>query len=80
MGSLPAPRPGAKPARGGPVPCYVAVLRLDDGTTARSVPFADRETAEKIAQFSLLDADVVEARVEEVRAERPAAAPPLPPW
>jgi hypothetical protein len=60
--------------------CYVAVLRIDDGTAVRSVPFADRETAEKVARYSLLDADVLEARVEEVRAERPAGPPPLPPW
>jgi hypothetical protein len=32
----------------------------------RSIPFAEYETAEKVARFSRLDADVVEAHVEEV--------------
>jgi hypothetical protein len=31
-----------------------------------SIPFAEYETAEKVARFSWLDADVVEVHVEEV--------------
>jgi hypothetical protein len=32
----------------------------------RSIPFAEYETAEKVARFSRLDADVVEAHIEVV--------------
>jgi hypothetical protein len=52
---------GARPARQ-----YVAVGRTDAGQTFQSVPFPDYETAEQVANFSRLDADVVEAHVEEV--------------
>jgi hypothetical protein len=45
---------------------YVVLVRTEAGQLFRSIPFSDYETAEKIAQFSWLDADVVEARVEEV--------------
>jgi hypothetical protein len=45
---------------------YVVLVRTESGQLFRSIPFADYETAEKVARFSRLDADVVEARIEEV--------------
>ena len=45
---------------------YVVLVRTETGQLFRSIPFAEYETAEKVARFSRLDADVVEARVEEV--------------
>jgi hypothetical protein len=45
---------------------YVVLVRTESGQTFRSDPFAEYETAEKVAKFSRLDADVVEAHVEEI--------------
>jgi hypothetical protein len=45
---------------------YVVLVRTEAGQMFRSIPFAEYETAEKVARFSRLDADVVEAHVEEV--------------
>jgi hypothetical protein len=45
---------------------YVVLVRTDSGQTFRSVPLSDYETAEQVAKFSRLDADVVEAHIEEV--------------
>jgi hypothetical protein len=45
---------------------YVVLVRTESGQTFRSIPFAEYETAEKVARFSRLDSDVVEAHVEEV--------------
>jgi hypothetical protein len=45
---------------------YVVLVRTEAGQLFRSIPFSDCETAEKVAKFSWLDADVVEARIEEV--------------
>ncbi len=53
-------------SRGRPVRQYVAVVRTEAGQTFRSIPFADYETAAQVVRFSRLDADVVEAHVEEV--------------
>ncbi len=54
-------RSGARSARQ-----YVAVVRTEIGQTFRSIPFPDYETAAQVVRFSRLDADVVEAHVEEV--------------
>ncbi len=54
------------PSRGRPARQYVAVVRTEAGPTFRSIPFADYETAAQVVRFSRLDADVVEAHVEEV--------------
>jgi hypothetical protein len=56
----------AKPSDVRPARLYVVLVRTETGQPFRSIPFADYETAEKIARFSRLDADVVEAHVEEV--------------
>ena len=45
---------------------YVVLVRTETGQMFWSIPFAEYETAEKVARFSRLDAHVVEARVEEV--------------
>jgi hypothetical protein len=45
---------------------YVVRVRTESGQTFRSVPFTEYETAEQVARFSRLDADVVETHVEEV--------------
>jgi hypothetical protein len=45
---------------------FVVLVRTEAGQMFRSVPFAEYETAEQVARFSRLDADVVQARVEEV--------------
>jgi hypothetical protein len=45
---------------------YVVLVRTESGQTFRSIMFAEYETAEKVARFSRLDADVVEAHIEEV--------------
>ena len=80
MRSRAAPRAPVEPSCASLEIAYVTVLRMDNGATIQSVVFADRETAEKVAKYSLLDADVVEARVEEVWAKRPVSPAPLPPW
>ncbi len=52
-----------------PRPPRAAVRRRGaDGArqTFRSIPFSDYETAAQVAKFSRLDADVVDAHVEEV--------------
>jgi hypothetical protein len=56
----------AKPSDARPARQYVVLVRTEAGQMFRSVPFAEYETAEKVARFSRLDADVVEAHVEEV--------------
>jgi hypothetical protein len=45
---------------------YVVLVCTEAGQMFRSIPFAEYETAEKVARFSRLDADVVMAHVEEV--------------
>jgi hypothetical protein len=45
---------------------YVVLVRAETGQMFRSIPFAEYETAEKVAKFSRLDADVVEVHVQEV--------------
>jgi hypothetical protein len=62
-----APLPSdVRPSDGRPARQYVVLVRTETGQLFRSIPFAEYETAEKVARFSRLDADVVEARVEEV--------------
>jgi hypothetical protein len=60
-----APGHGISGSGGTAVPWYVVVVRTEAGRTFRSVPFGDRDTAEKVARFSWLDRDVIDARVEE---------------
>jgi hypothetical protein len=67
MRSLPAHRPDVKASCADRGLYYIAVLRIDGGATVRSVPFADRETAQKVASYSLLDPEVMETHVEEIR-------------
>jgi hypothetical protein len=55
-----------RPADVRPARQYVVLVQTEAGQTFRSVPFAEYETAEKVARFSRLDADVIEAHVEEV--------------
>jgi len=44
---------------------FVAILTLTDGTEAESLPFPDRDTADRVGRGSLLDAEVADYRVEE---------------
>jgi hypothetical protein len=56
----------AKPSDVRPARRYVVLVRTETGQMFRSIPFSEYETAEKVARFSRLDADVIEAHVEEV--------------
>jgi hypothetical protein len=53
---------------------YVAVLRVADGSTRESLPFADRGVADRVGAYSLLDAGVVPYEV----VGRPGLVPPDP--
>jgi hypothetical protein len=51
----------AAPGAGG----FVAILTLDDGSTAQSIVFTTYDMADRIGRYSLLDDDVIAYCVEE---------------
>jgi hypothetical protein len=56
---------------------------MADGGTRESLPFADREVAERVGACSLLDAEVASYEVVErpgVAPRDPAGGGKLPPW
>jgi hypothetical protein len=67
----------AQPSDVRPARRYVVLVCTETGQMFRSIPFAEYETAEKVARFSQLDADVVEVHIEKVCGRNGEAAEEL---